>query len=107
MRAFAIVATLAALGPPALAAQEAGSYVIRIGKDTLGVEQFTRTATQVKGEYVMRAPRPVHALYTADLNADGTIRRFELITHNIAGGPGPAETRATVERSRSPGATAP
>ena len=90
-------AALAALAPAGLAAQDKASYVIRIGRDTIGLEEYTRTASQVKGQYVLRAPVPVHALFTADLNADGTLRRLELITHNISGGPGPAETRSTVE----------
>jgi hypothetical protein len=96
MRLSAIIAA-SCLAPLTLAAQETTSYVIRLGRDTLGLERVTRTAQKVSGEYVMRAPQPVHALYTADLNPNGTVRRFELITHNIAGGPGPAETRATVE----------
>ncbi len=76
--------------------QESGAFVVRLGTDTLSLEQYTRTATQLRGEYVIRAPRSVHRIYTADLNPDGSIRRFELITHNIDGGPGPAETRGTV-----------
>lgn len=91
-------AALAALAPPpGLAAQDKASYVIRIGQDTIGLEEYTRTTSQVKGQYVLRSPVPVHALFTADFNADGTIRRLELITHNISGAPGPAETRSTVE----------
>jgi DUF2911 family protein len=90
-------AALVALTPAGLAAQDKASYVIRIGHDTIGLEESTRTTSQVKGQYVLRSPVPVHALFTADLNADGTIRRVEVITHNISGGPGPAETRSTVE----------
>jgi hypothetical protein len=90
-------AALATLAPATLAAQDKASYVIRIGQDTIGLEEYTRTTSQVKGQYVLRSPVPVHALLTADLNADGTIRRLEVITHNISGGPGPAETRSTVE----------
>ena len=78
-------------------AQDSGAFVVRLGSDTLSLEQYRRTATQLRGEYVIRAPRTVHRIYTADLNPDGSIRRFELITHNIGGGPGPAETRGTVE----------
>jgi DUF2911 family protein len=78
-------------------AQESGAFIVRLGTDTLSLEQYTRTATQLRGEYVIRAPRSVHRIYTADLNPDGSIRRFELITHNIDGGPGPAETKGTVE----------
>jgi hypothetical protein len=93
----AALSGLAAVLPLRLAAQDQSAYVIRLGQDTVGLERYTRTATQLKGEYLLRAPRPVHALFTADLGADGALRRFELITHNIAGGPGPAETRSTVE----------
>lgn len=74
-----------------------GAFVVRIGNDTLSLEQYTRTRTQLRGEYVIRSPRSLHRIYINDLNADGTIRRSELITHNIGGGPGPAETKLTVE----------
>jgi hypothetical protein len=77
----------------------AGAFVVRLGTDTLSLEQYTRTATQLRGEYVIRSPRSLHRIYTADLNPDGSIRRFELVTHNISGGPGPAETRLSVEFS--------
>jgi hypothetical protein len=98
MRAFVVVAAaLVGFTAPALPAQDSAAFVIRIGRDTLGLERAIRAGNQIKGEYVVRAPRAVHALYTADLNADGSMRRFELITHNIAGGPGPAETRTVVE----------
>jgi hypothetical protein len=97
MRPFPIIVAALGLVPAGLAAQDRAAFVVRIGRDTLALEEMTRTATQIRGQYVARAPRPVHALYTTDLNADGTIRRFELITHNIAGGPGPAETRAVIE----------
>jgi hypothetical protein len=97
MRSLVCAAMLAGLTPVLLAAQNKQSYVIRVGQDTIGLEEYTRTANQVKGQYVLRSPVPVHALFTADLNPDGTVRRFELITHNISGAPGPQETRATVE----------
>lgn len=77
--------------------QDSGAFIVRLGSDTLSLEQFRRSATQIRGEYVIRSPRSVHRIYTADLNPDGSIRRFELITHNIGGGPGPAETKGTVE----------
>lgn len=76
--------------------QDTSAFVVRLGSDTLALEQYTRTATQLRGEYVIRAPRSLHRIYTADLNPDGSIRRFELTTHNIGGGPGPMETKATV-----------
>lgn len=80
-----------------LAVQDSGAFVVRIGSDTLSLEKYTRSATQLRGEYVIRSPRSLHRIYVNDLNPDGTIRRSELITHNIGGGPGPAETKLTVE----------
>jgi hypothetical protein len=79
------------------AQQDSGAFVVRLGTDTLSLEQYRRTATQLRGELVIRSPRTVHRIYTADLNADGSIRRIEVITHNISGGPGPAETKGTLE----------
>lgn len=89
-----MIALLLAL---AVAAQDSGAFVVRIGNDTLSLEQYTRTPTQLRGEYVIRAPRSVHRIYTADLNPDGTIRKVEVITHNIGGGPGPMETKLGIE----------
>lgn len=83
-----------------VAVQDSGAFVVRIGTDTLSLEQYKRTATQLRGEYVIRAPRSLHRIYTYDLNPDGTVRRSELITHNIGGGPGPMETKLTVDFSR-------
>lgn len=74
-----------------------GAFVVKLGTDTLALEQYTRTATQIRGEYVIRAPRSLHRIYTADLNADGTIKKLEVITHNIGGGPGPMETKLGIE----------
>src|SRR6266566_4220009 len=73
--------------------QDSGAFVVRLGNDTLALEQYKRTATQLRGEYVIRTPRSLHRIYTFDLNPDGTVRRLELVTHNIGGGPGPMETR--------------
>lgn len=99
MRPVIVAAALCipAILPAPLPGQDVASYVIRLGQDTLGLERVTRPTNRIEGEYVLRSPRPVHALYTADLNADGTIRRFELISHDIAGGPGPAESRMVVD----------
>lgn len=80
-----------------VATQDSGAFIVRLGTDTLSLEQYRRTATQLRGEFVIRAPRSTHRIYTADLNPDGTIRRFELVTHNISGGPGPAEVKQTIE----------
>jgi len=81
------------------AVQDSGAFVVRLGNDTLSLEQYTRTATQLRGEYVIRTPRSLHRIYTLDLNPDGTVRRLQLVTHNIGGGPGPMETKNSVDFS--------
>ena len=90
---------LALLLTLSVAVQDSGAFVVRLGTDTVALEQYTRTATQLRGEYVVRTPRSLHRIYTADLNPDGTVRRWELVTHNIGGGPGPMETKASVDFS--------
>src|SRR5438034_8639475 len=84
--------------PAALAAQT-GQFLVRLGRDTLAVERYTRTADRLEGEQVVRSPRTVHRLYSATFGPGGVVERFELITHNVSGGPGPLERRATASFS--------
>lgn len=79
--------------------QDSGAFIARLGNDTVALEQYTRTATQLRGEYVVRTPRTLHRIYTFDLNPDGSIRRVQIVTHNIGGGPGPMETRNSADFS--------
>lgn len=77
--------------------QDTGAFVVKLGVDTVSLERYKHTADRVGGDFVIRSPRSAHRIYTAELNADGTVRRYELVSHNIDGGPGPAETRQTIE----------
>jgi hypothetical protein len=94
-RAAQIAGAIATLGAPLTA--QTGAFVVRLGTDTLAVEQYTRTATQLRGEQLIRSPRSMHRIYTVTYRGDGSVERFELVTHNIGGGPGPMETRSTAE----------
>ena len=94
MRAIVACCTLAF---PAALAGQTGQFVVRLGTDTLAIEQYTRTADRLQGEQVLRAPRTVHRIYNATFGPGGAIAHFELVTHNVSGGPGPAETRAVAE----------
>jgi len=76
--------------------QDSG-FVVRLGSDTLSLEQYHRTPTYLGGAIAIRSPRSAHRYYRADLNPDGSIRRFELVTHNLSDGPGPRDTKGTVE----------
>lgn len=80
----------------AVTVQDSGAFIVRLGTDTLSMEQYTRTANQLRGEYVIRSPRSLHRIYIADLNPDGSISRFELTTHSIGSTPGPKEIKSSV-----------
>lgn len=82
-----------------LAAQSA-SLVYRLGKDTVAIEQFTRTATAINGEMVQRnGPAVIRYQYSVAIGRDGrptaaTIKRMNgdgSIAPNT-----PSETRFTV-----------
>ncbi len=95
MRTVALV--ILSLAIPWLLAAQSGQFIVRLGTDTLAIEQYTRTTDRLQGEQVLRSPRTVHRLYTATFGPGGAIARFELVTHNVSGAPGPAETKATAE----------
>src|SRR5579859_3942716 len=73
-----VLTALAVLAlPTAAAAQQGGAFVIRLGRDTVAVEQFTRTATRIEGDIVYRQPRTTVRHYTVDLGPDGHVTRAE------------------------------
>src|SRR2546430_1342584 len=76
-------------------AGQSGQFVVRLGRDTLAIEAYTRTADRLRGEQVVRTPRTVHRIYTVMFDPGGAAERYELVTHNVSGAPGPAETKAT------------
>lgn len=94
-----VVLSIALLGlvPTAVHAQDHNAFIVKLGRDTLSLEQYTRTPTVVRGELVVRTPRSVYRSYVMDLRPDGTVKRFELLTRTLDGGPGPVETRGTID----------
>ena len=92
---IAMLRAVLALPAPAALAAQTGQFVVRLGRDTLAIEQYTRTGDRLQGEQVVRAPRTVHRIYTVTFGPSGAAERFELVTHNVSGAPGPAETKAT------------
>lgn len=86
MKTLAAAALALCLAVPA-AAQESGAFVIRLGRDTVAVEQFTRTADRIEGTMVSRTPRTAVRTYTATLRPDGTVSRLEMTTR-IPSAPG-------------------
>lgn len=86
---------IAALLVPAALPAQTGQFVVRLGRDTLAIEQYTRSAGRLEGEQIVRSPRTVHRLYTLTFGPGGSITSYELVTHNVSGAPGPLETRTT------------
>ena len=86
---------IAALAVPTVLSAQAGQFLVRLGRDTIALERYTRTADRLEGEQVVRSPRTEHRLYTVTFGPAGTVERLELITHNLSGSPGPLERRAT------------
>lgn len=98
MRSILVISiALIGIAPLAARAQESSAFIVKLGRDTLSLEQFTRTPTLVRGELVVRTPRSLYRSYVMDLRPDGTVKRFELVTRTLDGGPGPAETRGSIE----------
>ena len=77
IRTTAAAALLAA--PPLLAqgSPEKAAFVATLGRDTVAVERYERTATSLKGDLLLRTPftRVVH--YEATLGPDGRPTRWE------------------------------
>jgi hypothetical protein len=62
---------------PAAPAAEEAAFIVRLGTDTVAAERFTRTATRLDGERLLRFPRTSLVRYGAALGTDGAITRFE------------------------------
>lgn len=77
----ALLAAAALAGPASAAAQggtTSGAFVVTLGTDTVAVERYSRTATTLTGDMIVRNNAPVvWRHYTASLAADGRVTRYE------------------------------
>lgn len=55
----------------------ATTLLVRLGEDTLGIEQYTRTATRMQGVLVQRVPFTTVAHYSVELGAENAPERVE------------------------------
>jgi hypothetical protein len=74
---LALAAAPAGAQRAAAPAAEEAAFIVRLGTDTVAVERFTRTATRLDGERLLRFPRTALVRYSATLGTDGAITRFE------------------------------
>lgn len=92
MRAPLAALALLLLHSSAPAADETGSFTVRLGRDTTGVETYRRGDRRLEVDQVGRTPRVLRRKYTYDL-ADGAITRFTMVVTP----PGSSTPTQTVE----------
>ena len=83
----ALAALALSLAAAPAAAQESGAFIVRLGRDTVVVDQFTRTGSRIEGTLVGRTPRTSVRTYTATLRSDGSIERVQITTRPEPGTP--------------------
>lgn len=67
---LAACASAVSVPPTTVVTSGPTTLLVRLGADTLGVEQYTRTATRMEGVLVQRAPFTTIARYSVDLGAN-------------------------------------
>jgi hypothetical protein len=86
----AILSVVAALTMAGRADAQSASFVLRLGRDTIAVEQYTRTANRMTGEVASRAGAAVTRLqYDVALGNDGRATSVTYRQRNAAGAPLP------------------
>lgn len=81
------VVLVSALAASPLAAQtERGAFVVTLGKDTVVIEQYSRTRNTITGDMLIRGAIVTQRHYEGTLNADGSMARFDMTNRN-AGNP--------------------
>ncbi|MEP6574174.1 MAG: DUF2911 domain-containing protein [Gemmatimonadota bacterium] len=61
-------------------------FIVHLGNDTVAVERYTRSGSQLEGDVAVRVPRTRLFHYRASLAPDGTVARLET-TMRLAGAP--------------------
>ena len=80
LAALALIAACATAVPVSTSLPETllpTTLLVRLGADTLGVEQFTRTPTRMEGVLVQRAPFTTIARYSVDMGPGNAPIRAE------------------------------
>ena len=71
---------------PVVAAPVSGAFLVRLGTDTVAVEQFTRTADRIEGDLALRVGGVRVTHYVMNLDRNGTVARVETATRPGRGG---------------------
>jgi hypothetical protein len=89
-----LLSSLAASPLAAQSAADRGAYVIRLGRDTLAVESFTRTKDRLEVDEVLRAPTTTVRHFVVALAPSGTATRMDYDARRVDKSAPP--TRASV-----------
>lgn len=84
-------------GAPAPAPAESGAFVVRLGNDTVAVDQYTRVGDRIEGTFIQRAPRTIVTKYVITLNPGGMPSLYEVTQRQPDGSlvPGPGGAQPT------------
>lgn len=75
------LAAIAALhAAPTKSADEKGSWITTLGRDTVAIESVVRAGNRVTGDIVVRVPNTVRLHYDVELRPDGSIARSTVDT---------------------------
>jgi DUF2911 family protein len=86
-----LIPALSLLLPTPAAAQKGadqGGFIVRLGSDTLAVEQYARTNTTLESQLALRVPYARRVHYLAALDSAGHVARFDLTMRPLATGVG-------------------
>lgn len=88
---LALAGVLCSIVPPSASAQARGDtagFIIRLGTDTLAVEQYRRSATSLESELAVRVPFARRVHFLAALDSAGRMIRFDLTIRPLNHGAG-------------------
>ena len=80
------------------AAETSTTLLVRLGADTVAMEQYTRTPTHMEGTVVSRTPQVLVARYAVDLGAGNAPTRFEYSARRGEGTPVAGQPLSLVDR---------
>ena len=84
-----------ALPVVARAAGDSGGFVMTVGRDTIGLERFTRTAAGAEGTLLF-IPSSLRFDYALEIAADGRVQRMENAVRPASAAPGAAPTQSAM-----------
>lgn len=93
-----LIALALSLAPLSLAAQGptvSGTFLTRLGADTVALERYSRTATRLEGEAIVRAPSAQVITYGVTIGPRGAVAGLETATRRAGDPLGAAPLRRT------------